>query len=65
MATDGSVPSWRKSWEYGGVKGWKRAVKELNFDSDAFLYRQRDLDEILPWAVLDTGIERRVFRGKN
>ena len=46
-----------KSWEYGGVKGWKRAVKELNFDSDAFLYRQRDLDEILPWAVLDTGLK--------
>ena len=46
-----------KSWEYGGVKGWKRAVKELKFDSDAFLYRQRDLDEILPWAVLDTGLK--------
>lgn len=46
-----------KACEYGGIKGWKRAVKELNFDSDAFLYRQRDLDEILPWAVLDTGLK--------
>ena len=40
-----------------GLKDGKRAVKELNFDSAAFLYRPRDLDEILPWAVLDTGLK--------
>lgn len=45
-----------KSHAYGGVKGWKRAVKELCFDTDAFLHDERPVDALLPWSVLDMGL---------
>lgn len=41
---------------YGGVKGWKRAAKELHFDADAFVCKARRPGEILPWSVLDMGL---------
>lgn len=42
--------------QYGGVKGWKRAAKELRFDLNAFLYEERPVDALLPWSVLDMGL---------
>ncbi|MCH4188599.1 MAG: radical SAM protein [Megasphaera sp.] len=42
--------------QYGGVKGWKRAVKELHFDSKQSLYTERPTDAVLPWSVLDSGL---------
>ena len=45
-----------KACEYGGVKGWKRAAKELHFDIDGFLYDQRPIDAVLPWDTLDPGL---------
>lgn len=45
-----------KAHEYGGVKGWKRAVKELRFDVKRFLYSERDVQALLPWSVLDMGL---------
>lgn len=45
-----------KSHAYGGVKGWKRAAKELHFDTDAFLHDERPVDALLPWSVLDMGL---------
>lgn len=41
---------------YGGVKGWKRAVKELGIDENACLYAERPVGALMPWSVLDTGI---------
>lgn len=43
--------------QYGGVKGWKRAVKELRFDVQGFLYTERPVDAVLPWSVLDMGLD--------
>ena len=43
--------------QYGGVKGWKRAVKELRFDVQDFLYTERPVDAVLPWSVLDMGLD--------
>lgn len=45
-----------KAHTYGGVKGWKRAVKEMRFDTDRFLYTKRDIHTLLPWSVLDMGL---------
>lgn len=43
----------------GGVKGWKRAVKESDLDEAFFLYRERSTEEILPWQTLDMGLNHR------
>lgn len=40
----------------GGVKGWKRAVKESDLDEAFYLYRERSTEEILPWQTLDMGL---------
>lgn len=45
-----------KAHEYGGVKGWKRAVKELHFDVDKALYEEKPVDSLLPWSILDMGL---------
>ncbi len=41
---------------YGGVKGWKRAVRELEFDAESCLYQEQPVGSLRPWSVLDTGI---------
>lgn len=41
---------------YGGVKGWKRAVKEYGLDVKKYLYASRPLHAVLPWQVLDMGL---------
>lgn len=45
-----------KAHSYGGVRGWKRAVRETGFDVESFLYTPRQTDELLPWSVLDNGL---------
>lgn len=42
---------------HGGVKGWKKAIKELEVDEEFYLYRNRHIDEILPWQTLSMGFE--------
>jgi radical SAM superfamily enzyme YgiQ (UPF0313 family) len=41
---------------YGGVKGWKRAVKECKLDVDTYLYGPRQVADVLPWQILDMGL---------
>lgn len=41
---------------YGGVKGWKRAVKECKLDVDTYLYGLRQVADVLPWQILDMGL---------
>lgn len=45
-----------KAHQYGGVKGWKRAAKELHFDLKKFLYTARTPGDLMPWDTLDTGL---------
>ena len=42
----------------GGIKAFRKAMKELKIDADECLYRQRDKDEILPWDHLDMGFSK-------
>jgi radical SAM superfamily enzyme YgiQ (UPF0313 family) len=37
---------------------WPRAFKEVNINPDFYVYRQKDLDEILPWDFIDHGISK-------
>ncbi len=37
----------------------KAACRRCNLDSDFYLTRQRDKDEIMPWQVLDSGVSRQ------
>ena len=37
---------------------WPRAFKEVNINPDFYVYRQKDLDEILPWGFIDHGVSR-------
>lgn len=43
------------AYRNGGVKGWKRAVKECHFDVDQAL-AEKSPSDLLPWNVLDPGL---------
>lgn len=38
---------------------WKKALKEVNINSDFYVYRQKDLDEFLPWDIIEVGISKK------
>jgi radical SAM superfamily enzyme YgiQ (UPF0313 family) len=40
---------------------WAQALKEVNINPDFYVYRQKQLDEVLPWEVIDIGISRRAL----
>ena len=46
------------SWQNGGSKAFRRAMKEHGFDEDFYLYRTRQKDELFPWDVLDIRVKR-------
>ncbi|MBE9504613.1 MAG: TIGR03960 family B12-binding radical SAM protein [Proteobacteria bacterium] len=37
---------------------WKKTIKEGGLDVDFYTTRERDKDEVLPWEILDMGIEK-------
>lgn len=38
---------------------WMRALKDVNVNADFYVYRQKRLDEILPWDVIETGVSKK------
>lgn len=44
------------------VGNWKGALREAEFDSDSFVYRQIPLDELLPWGFIEGGDNERLAR---
>lgn len=42
----------------GGVKAWKKTVKELSFDENFYIYRKRHKNEIMPWDHIDVGVSK-------
>ncbi len=42
----------------GGVKAFRQALKSLNIDTDFYLYRQRDKNEVFSWDMLDMGFSK-------
>jgi len=37
---------------------WGQALRETNINSDFYVYRRRDLDEIFPWDFIDHGLSK-------
>jgi radical SAM family uncharacterized protein len=37
---------------------WSQALRETSINSDFYVYRKRDLDEIFPWDFIDHGISK-------
>ena len=43
-------------------RGLNRSLKDAGLSLDAYLYRQRDLDEELPWGFMDTGMKDSLLK---
>lgn len=43
-------------------EAWLDAFKESNLDPNFYAYRQRDLDEILPWEHISTGVRKQFLK---
>ncbi len=43
---------------------WQKAFKEINLNPDFYVYREFDVDEILPWDFIDHGIDKDYLRGE-
>ena len=41
---------------------WRAAVAEAGLDADAYLYRDRSADVMLPWQIIDGGMKTEFFR---
>jgi len=37
---------------------WEEAIEENNLDMDFYISRERDINEILPWDFIDTGVTK-------
>ncbi len=43
---------------------WRQAVAAVGLDADAYLYRDRSADAILPWHIIDGGMKTTFFRSE-
>ncbi len=41
---------------------WMRALKDININPDFYVYREKDLNEILPWDIIDIGMSPKKLR---
>lgn len=51
--------------EYFNMEIWNEAMEECNLDSEFYVYREREYDEILPWDFIDIGINRKYMEREN
>ena len=40
---------------------WAQALKEVNINSDFYVYRHKQFDEILPWDIIDLGVSKKAL----
>ena len=40
---------------------WMKAFKDVNINPDFYVYRQKDLNEFLPWDIIEVGIPKKVL----
>ncbi len=38
---------------------WTRALKAVNVNPDFYVYREKDVDELLPWDLIDVGVPKK------
>jgi len=41
---------------------WPKTLKASSVNSDFFVYRERDLDELFPWDFIDHGIDKSFLK---
>lgn len=51
--------------EYFNMDIWNEAMEECNLDSEFYVYREREYDEILPWDFIDIGVNRKYIEREN
>ena len=51
--------------EYFNMEIWNEAMEECNLDSEFYVYREREYDEILPWDFIDIGVNRKYMEREN
>ena len=51
--------------EYFNMEIWNEAMEECNLDSEFYVYREREYDEILPWDFIDIGVNRKYIEKEN
>jgi hypothetical protein len=40
---------------------WMKALKAININPDFYVYRQKDLDEFLPWDMIEVGVPKKAL----
>jgi radical SAM superfamily enzyme YgiQ (UPF0313 family) len=40
---------------------WMRALKEVTINPDFYVYRQKDVNEVLPWDIIEAGLPKKVL----
>jgi hypothetical protein len=40
---------------------WAQAFREVNVNPDFYVYRPKEIGEILPWDFIDQGVEKAVL----
>ena len=43
---------------------WRRAVQDTGVDGDFYIFRDRSADAMLPWDIIDGGMQAAFFRGE-
>ena len=47
------------AYKNGGIKHFTKALKDSDLDADFYLYRQHDMNEVLPWDIIDIGVTKK------
>jgi radical SAM superfamily enzyme YgiQ (UPF0313 family) len=45
-------------------QNWRAAVAESGVDADAFIFRDRSADAVLPWDIIDGGVKNSFFHAE-
>ena len=59
------IKAWEKGCKFDGwqehfnYEKWQEAFKESGIDPEFYAYRERSLDEVLPWDFIDIGVTKR------
>lgn len=43
---------------------WAQALKEVNVNSEFYVYRQKQFDEVLPWDLIELGVSKKALIGE-
>jgi hypothetical protein len=45
-------------------QNWRGAVDECGLDADAYVFRDRSRDAMLPWDIIDGGMKKSFFQSE-